>query len=75
MKWQIFSIYTILDTNDYLRTDFDNDELFLRYIKQETERSIYNFNVEVNSSDFILTLSTCYKDNTKRLVLHAKLIN
>lgn len=74
MNWQIFSIYTITDTNDYLRSDFDNDELFTRYLKQELNRSIYDFGVEVNSSDHILTLSTCYQDNTKRLVVHAKLI-
>ena len=38
------------------------------------ERSINNFNVEVTKDDKILTLSTCYIDETKRLVVQAKLI-
>ena len=38
------------------------------------KRSINDFNVEVGSSDRILTLSTCYKDDKKRLVVHAKLM-
>ena len=37
------------------------------------ERSQYEFNVEFNESDKILTLSTCYNDQ-ERVVLHAKLI-
>lgn len=73
-KWEVFSVYTIDDTNDYLRTDFDDDDLYLRYLNQELGRSIYNFNVEVGVEDEILTLSTCYKDSSKRLVVHAKLI-
>ena len=36
-------------------------------------RSYYKFDADVNSTDKILTLSTCY-GNTKKLVVHAKLI-
>jgi len=36
-------------------------------------RSFYNFNMSVQESDNILTLSTCYIDYEK-VVLHAKLI-
>ena len=36
-------------------------------------RSQYDFNVEFNENDKILTLSTCYNDE-ERVVLHAKLI-
>ena len=35
---------------------------------------IYDFNVEVNTDDKILTLSTCANGNDNRLVVHAKLI-
>ena len=38
-----------------------------------TERSDYNFNTNVSNTDKILTLSTCYNNETK-IVVHAKLI-
>ena len=37
------------------------------------DRSSYNFNTSVNSSDNILALSTCY-NNSDKMVVHAKLI-
>jgi hypothetical protein len=46
---------------------------FASFIKMITDRSIYNFNTEVSTSDKIITLSTCYKDSSKRLVVHAKI--
>lgn len=72
--WKIFSIYTIDVTNDYLYTDFTTDEEFIEFINLLSNRSIYNFNVEVTASDKILTLSTCYKDDKHRLVVHAKMM-
>lgn len=42
------------------------------FIKNIKERSIKNFNEEVNSEDNILTLSTCANNNKYRIVLHAK---
>ena len=74
IKWQIFSIYTIEKTTDYLTTNFDNDENFMDFLSIIKNRSIQNFNVELNCSDKILTLSTCYKDNSNRIVIHAKRI-
>ena len=37
-------------------------------------RSIYDFGVDVNKDDKLLTLSTCYNDNGIRLVVQAKLV-
>lgn len=74
ITWRIFSVYTIDDTNDYLNIDFNSNEEFLTFIEKITKRSINDFKVEVEENDKILTLSTCYKDNTKRLVIHAKMI-
>lgn len=71
-KWQIFSIYTIETTSDYLITNFSSSESFKEFINKIQGRSIYNFNEQVNESDKILTLSTCYKDDKHRLVIHAK---
>lgn len=71
--WQIFSVYHIKTTNDYIQTSFDNDDIYLQFLKLLQNRSIYNFNVELNSNDKILTLSTCY-NSVEKVVLHAKLI-
>ncbi|MBE6152380.1 MAG: class B sortase [Firmicutes bacterium] len=71
-KWQIFSLYTIEETSDYLITSFSSLNSFKNYIERETNRSIYNFNVDVSEEDKILTLSTCYQDDKHRLVIHAK---
>jgi len=74
MKWQIFSIYTLKNTNDYLINNFNNDESHLKFIEKIKKRSIYDFKVEVGTDDNILTLSTCYNNAEYRLVVHAKLI-
>ena len=74
MKWQIFSIYKIDVTNDYIVTNFTSDESYMLFIDKIKGRSIYNFNTEVTKDDKILTLSTCYKDSKHRLVIHAKMI-
>ena len=74
MKWQIFSIYKVGVTNDYLYANFETDEEYLAYINKMKSRSIYDFNVSVNEKDYLLTLSTCYGTGKQRLVIHAKLI-
>ncbi len=71
--WQVFSIYHIPTTSDYLQINFSNDEQFEKFAKKLIKRSSYNFNTKVSKSDIILTLSTCY-NNEERVVLHAKLI-
>lgn len=74
MKFQIFSIYTIPTTNDYLDITFPTTDAYQSYIDLVKGRSIYDFNIEVTTADKILTLSTCANGNDKRLVIHAKLI-
>lgn len=71
--WQVFSIYHIKTEPYYITVNFNNENDFQKYIDKSLKRSVYNFNVNINSSDTILTLSTCYGENEK-LVLHAKLI-
>lgn len=73
-KWQIFSIYVIETTNDYIQTEFDSDEEYLNFLNTMKSRSIYNFGQNLDVSDKILTLSTCYKDSNHRLVIQAKLL-
>lgn len=71
--WQIFSVYHIPTTSDYLQINFDNDDEFLSWISLIKERSFYNFTTNIGSNDKILTLSTCYSE-TEKTVVHAKLI-
>ena len=71
--WQVFSIYRIPETNDYLDTSFSDMEKYTEFLNMLQNRSEFQFDVTLNSSDKILTLSTCYKTND-RVVLHAKLI-
>ena len=75
MQFKIFSIYKVPDTNDYLKVFFDDDTDFLEFADMITKRSIYDFNVPINADDKIITLSTCSNNGTKRLVIHAVLID
>ena len=72
--WKIFSIYTIEVTSDYLYTEFNTDNDYFNFLQKLKDRSINKFNEELSSDDKILTLSTCYKDDKHRVVVHAKLI-
>lgn len=71
--WQIFSIYHIATTNDYLQTEFKDEREYQRFLNILKNRSNHNFNTSITSNDTILTLSTCYNDS-KKMVVHAKLI-
>ena len=74
-KFQVFSVYTIDETSDYLYISFSSNEKYQEYLNRETKRSIKNFNVKTTHEDKILTLSTCYLTEHKRLIVHAKLID
>ena len=73
MSYQIFSVYKIEEENYYIQTDFTTDDVYLEFLNTIKERSKYNFNVVLNESDKIITLSTCANDK-ERYVVHAKLI-
>ena len=71
--WQVFSVYHIPTTSDYLQINFNSNEDFKNWAAILINRSAFNFNTSVNENDFVLTLSTCLNNNEK-VVLHAKLI-
>ena len=73
--WQIFSVYKISPTTDYLKTKFTSTKTYQDFLNTIKNRSTYNFNIELNYTDKIITLSTCDDIGTKRVVIHAKLIN
>ena len=70
--YQIVSVYVIYKENYYIRTSFTND--YAEFLETIKKRSYYDFKTSLNTLDKILTLSTCYDNNGKRLVVHAKLI-
>lgn len=72
--WQIFSVYKIEPTTDYLQTKFYSLETYQNFINKITNRSIHKLNINVTTTDKILTLSTCDNTGKKRVVIHAKLI-
>ena len=72
-KWQVFSIYKVRETDDYIKTNFNSNIEYQEFINMIKSRSIYNFNTDVTTNDKILTLSSCYNDDY-RMVLHAKLV-
>lgn len=71
--WQIFSVYRIPTTSDYLQTNFNDETEYQNFLDMIKDRSSYNFDTNVASTDNILTLSTCY-NNSDKIVVHAKLI-
>lgn len=74
--YEVFSVYTVDAGYDYLVTEFDDDKSFINYINDIKSNSLFNSNLEVNSSDTIITLSTCsYEFKDARTVVHAKLID
>ena len=71
--WQIFSVYKIPEESYYITTNFNSDKEYTKFLNTIKQRSIHNFNTNLDTNDKILTLSTCYSD-TERTVVHAKLI-
>ena len=76
LKYQIFSYYIIEKEEYYITTSFKSDKEFLNFLNNIKRRSIKNFNINLNSDDKIITLSTCsgVEGTTKRKVVHAKLV-
>lgn len=71
--WEVFSVYTIEPESYYITTNFDNNEEYKNFLNTIFSRSFHKYKSNLNENDKILTLSSCYND-TKRMVLHAKLI-
>ena len=71
--WQVFSVYHIETTNDYIQTEFASDEEYQTFLDMLKSRSAVEFDTTINTTDKILTLSTCY-NKTDKVVMHAKLI-
>lgn len=71
--WQVFSVYHIPTTSDYIKTNFKDNAEFEEFANMLLNRSTHKFNTSISTNDRILTLSTCY-NKSEKVVLHAKLI-
>ncbi len=71
--YEIFSIYHIKTTNDYLKIKFNQEKDFENWLTTIMKRTVNDFKTKLTKKDKILTLSTCYNSREK-MVLHAKLI-
>ena len=74
MTWEVFSVYMI-PTEKYSSTNnFNSNEDYEDFLKLIKKRITIKLDVEVNTDDKILTLYTCNRGNTKRIIVHAKLV-
>ncbi len=71
--FDVFSVYEIDPELYYLATSFATLDEYLNFLNIIRNRSQYNFGQTLDGSSKILTLSTCNKANTGRLVVHAVL--
>ena len=74
--YEVFSIFICNseDSVNYLRTEFSSDNDYLAYIENIKELSTHNFDVNLTSSDKIISLYTCHGLNNERLIVFAKLV-
>ena len=72
LEYEIFSLYKIETTTDYLKVIFPDNKSKMDMFNLIKSRSIYNFKVDLNENDKIITLSTCADENNK-YVVHAVL--
>lgn len=75
--YQIFSYYLIEKEEYYITTSFNSDNEFQHFLNTISSRSYRDFDVQLNTDDKILTLSTCVGtgNTTERNVIHAKRIS
>lgn len=73
--YKVFSVYQIEKEDYYIKTNFNSNNEFEKFLKTIKTRSMKDFKTPVSSSDSILTLSTCAANDNYRIVLHAKKSN
>lgn len=73
--YEVFSTYKIEVEDYYITTNFYSDDSFMKFINTLKSRSNYDYGVDIDTSDSILTLSSCTPGGAGRVVLHAKKMN
>ncbi|MEX1308538.1 MAG: class B sortase [Eubacteriales bacterium] len=73
-QWKIFAVMEITTDFYYIETEFPYDEMWIEFLKEASERSIYDTHTNNYPNDIVLTLSTCTTEENGRLVVMAKLL-
>lgn len=73
--YQVFSTYDIKNEDYYIKTKFNSDNDYEKFLKTIKSRSNHDYGIELTKDDTILTLSSCLGAGEKRVVLHAKKVN
>ena len=71
--YKIFSVFVVNDehVNSYLETDFTSDEAFKTYLRKIKNTSYQQFDTDIENTEKIITLYTCYGANNQRLLVFA----
>ncbi|MGG7161213.1 class B sortase [Clostridium baratii] len=73
-EYEIFSSYISNAKDIDLKTNFENDDEYLKYIDDIKKRSIFHRDMNIKSNDRIITLSTCsYEKDDARMIIHGRL--
>ena len=73
-KYEIFSSYISNAKDIDLKTNFENDDEYLKYIDDIKKKSIFHRDMDIKSNDRIVTLSTCsYEKDDARMIIHGRL--
>lgn len=73
--YEVFSAYYVAPDYNYIIPNFTNKEEYNSYLKDIKNKSLFKSNIDINSNDKIITLSTCsYEKKDTRTVVHGKLI-
>ncbi|WP_285894967.1 class B sortase [Clostridioides sp. ES-S-0123-01] len=76
LLYEVFSAYIVESDYDYLKTSFNSETDYQKYIDAITSKSLHKSNMKVSSKDKIVTLSTCtYEFDDARMVIHGKLVS
>lgn len=73
---EVFAVYNTLTDFDYIETDFNDEGQFAHLVQDIQDESKFDFDVDVDEDNQIITLSTCDYDLDEqegRLVVQAKL--
>lgn len=74
MLFAVVSVYTVPEESFYITTHFKDKRAYHTFLQKIVDRSLYKFDIGLDTKDKVLTLSTCKDGMGTRLVLHAKLI-
>lgn len=74
MTWEIFSLYKVKAETYCTTPYFTSVDEQLEFFSTIKDRSIYDFGIDLNENDKIITLYTCANNNKYRVIIHAKLV-